>query len=80
MIKKISLALVDESGAIVPVEKITIEQLGIKMDITIADIFSRICFKNNSIADDEIRLAEKFQLAKTLNKHLKEMKDAGNIS
>lgn len=75
MIGKISLALVDESGSVIPIEKTTPQQLEIKIEITVADLFSQICFQLNNIADAEVKVAEKFQLAKTLINHLEEMKD-----
>ena len=79
MIEKISLALLNESGDVVPVERVTDAQLEIKIDVAIADLFSQICFRNNSIKDQEIKVAEKFYLAKNLKNYLKEIKDnAGN--
>ncbi len=72
MIEKISVAFVNESGEIVPMRKGA--NLELKIDATIADLFSEICFRNNSIKDEEIKAAEKFNLAKNLNNYLKEMK------
>lgn len=78
MIEKISFALIDESGNTVPVrESQRNAQIEIKIDIAIADLFSEICFINNSIADTEMKVAEKFELAKMLKNHLEEMKENG---
>jgi hypothetical protein len=78
MIEQISLVLADESGNFVPVEKTSLAQIEIKIDVAIADLFSQICFRNNSIEDQEIKTAEKFHLAKTLNNYLEEMKKNAN--
>lgn len=75
MIEQISLVLTDESGNFVPLEKVSNAQLEIKIDVAIADLFSQICFRNNSIKDAEIKTAEKFHLAKTLKNYLEEMKE-----
>ena len=75
MIEKISLVLTNESGDSVPVEKISDAQIEIKIDVAIADIFSKICFRNNSIEDQEIKTAEKFIFAANLHNYLKEMKE-----
>lgn len=75
MIEQIKLVLMNESGDIVPIEKPNNTQIEIKIDVAIADIFSRICFRNNSIKDTEIKVAEKFHLAKTLKNYLQEIPD-----
>ena len=75
MIEKITLMLTNESGESVPIEKVTDAQIEIKIDVAIADIFSKICFRNNSIQDQEIKTAEKFIFAANLNRYLKEMKE-----
>ena len=72
MIESISMAIVNESGDNLPVKQ-TAERLEIKIETTIADTFSRICFINNGITDQEIKLSEKFHFAVTLNNYLKEM-------
>ncbi len=77
MIEKISLVLVNESGDAVPVEKISDAQIEIKIDAAIADIFSKICFRNNAIEDREIKIAEKFVFAATLYNYLKQTKENG---
>ncbi len=78
MIEKISFALIDESGNMIPIREVHKNaRIEIKIDIAIADIFSEICFINNSITDMEIKVAEKFQLAKILKNHLEEIKENG---
>lgn len=72
MIEQISLALVDESGEIVPLRERHVES---KIEIAIADIFSEICRRNNEIADNEVKIAEKFHFAATLKNYLKEQKE-----
>jgi len=78
MIEKISLVLINESGDTVPIEQATFTQLEIKIDVAIADIFSKICFRNNDITDAEIKTAEKFIFALNLKNYLEEMKENGN--
>ncbi len=75
MIEKISLALLNESGEVVPIDKVTDARLEIKIEVAIADLFSQICFRNNSIEDPEIKNAEKFFFALNLKNYLKEMKE-----
>lgn len=75
MIEKISLCLVNESGDVVPIERVTNQQLEIKIDVAIADVFSQICARNNAINDQEIKTAEKFTFAANLQNYLKEMKE-----
>lgn len=75
MISKISLCLMDEMGDCVPIERCSQQQLEIKIDTAIADAFSAICFRNNSIADAEIKTAEKFYFAVNLQNYLKETND-----
>ena len=76
MIEQIQLALINESGDIVPIEQATFTQLEIKIDVATADIFSKICFRNNNITDAEIKTAEKFFFALNLKNYLEEMKNA----
>ena len=74
MIEKISLVLINESGDVVPVAKTSDTKIEIKIEEQIADIFSQICFRNNSIADAEIKIAEKFYFALNLKNYLEEIK------
>lgn len=79
MIEKISVALVNESGDYVPI-KSTNGKLEMKIEVAIADTFSEICKQLNDLTDDEIKLAEKFNLAKTLNNYLEEMKNGNRTA
>ena len=72
MIEKVSIAIVGESGDIVPIKNHNLEM---KIETAIADNFSEICYRNNSIKDEEIKTAEKFAFAVALNNYLKEMKE-----
>lgn len=74
MIEKISVALVNESGAVIPV-KTTNARIEMKIEIAIAETFSQICRRLNDLTDDEIKIAEKFHLANSLNNYLEEMKN-----
>ena len=78
MIEKISIALIDESGNIIRLrESRRNARIEIKIDVATADLFSEITFINNSISDEEIKIAEKFHLAKTLQNYLEEKKENG---
>lgn len=79
MIEQIKLVLTNESGDVVPIGKVSSVQLEMKIEVAIADIFSKICFLNNNIKDEEIKLAEKFNLAKNLKNYLEEMNN-GNCT
>lgn len=74
MIEKISLCLRDESGASIEIAESQLS-LQSKTDILIADTFSKICFMQNDIEDEETRTAEKFRFAVVLNIYLKEFKE-----
>lgn len=74
MIEKISLALVDESGNVLPLKQRD-AQLEIKLEEAIADLFSKICCRNNSIEDQEIKINEKYIFALNLQNYLKETKE-----
>ncbi len=67
--------LTNEAGDTVPVEKTTDAQLEIKIDVAIADLFSQICFRNNSMTDVPIKVAAKFNLARNLKNYLEETKE-----
>ena len=77
MIEKISLRVADESGAFIALSESDLK-LQSKLDVYIADTFSEIVRLGQSIADDEIRTAEKFHLALNLKNYLQEMKE--NVS
>lgn len=74
MIEKISTFIADESGETIEIYESNYK-LQSKLDVFIADTFSEIIARGQSIADEEIKTAEKFHLAKTLKFYLKEMKE-----
>jgi hypothetical protein len=74
MISKISLCLIDDLGDSVPIEE-SVTKIESKIDMQIADTFSKICFHNNSITDAEIKTAEKFYFAVNLQNYLKEINE-----
>lgn len=75
MIEKIWLGLISESGETIEMLRTSNAQIESKIETAIAETFSAICFGNNSIADEEIKLAEKFNFALCLKNYLKEMKE-----
>lgn len=77
MIEKITLCLADESGAVIALAASPLK-IQSKLDTLIADTFSEIVCRQQSIADEEIKIAEKFHLARALKKYLEEMNDAAN--
>ncbi len=77
MIERISLQLINESGDAIEVEE-TGRKLESRLDIITAELFSQICFGNNSIEDEEIKTAEKFRLALNLKEYLEDIKRNAN--
>lgn len=78
MIEKISIALIDESGNFIEIPKQSSGKIESKLEESLADLFTAICFANNEIEDGEIRLAEKFHFANFLQNYLREQnKNAG---
>ena len=73
MSEKIQLALINESGAVIPLDKPKAVRVEMKLEETIADLFSAICRRNNQIADDNIKYARKFDFALALQNYLREM-------
>ncbi len=80
MIDNISLNISSSLGDIVPLPKITNAQLEIKIEVATADVFSEICRRNNSIRDEEIKVADKFYFLVNLNNYLEEMKNNANTN
>ena len=76
MIEKISIRAVNESGEYITLDK-SIMKIQSGLDVVIADVFSEIIQRQQSIADDEIRASEKFYFAQSLTNYLKEMKENG---
>lgn len=79
MIEKITLRIADESGAFVALSESELK-LQSKLDVYIADTFSEIVRLGQSIADEEIKTAEKFYLAVNLKNYLQEMKENVSIT
>lgn len=75
MIDGINLIIANRLGDALPIDRITPEQLEIKIDVAIADMFSQICFRNNNIADAEGKTAQKFYFALNLKNYLEEIKE-----
>ena len=75
MIEKISLALMNESGEFLEVENVSHLQMAIKIEIAIADTFAEIRNRINALADEEIKIAERFNFALNLKNYLKEIKE-----
>lgn len=75
MIDGINLVIANSLGDALPIERITAQQLEIKIDVAIADMFSAICFRNNNIADAEEKTAQKFYFALNLKNYLEEIKE-----
>lgn len=75
MIERISFALIDESGNVVPIEPLKTVNVGVKIEMAIADCFAEIRSEINELRDDEIKIAEKFNFALNLQRFLKEMKE-----
>ena len=75
MIDGINFVIANSLGDALPVERITPEQLEIKIETIIADTFSAICFRNNNIADAEEKTAQKFYFALNLKNYLEEIKE-----
>jgi len=74
MIEKIFLKLSNESGDWIALEKTNDAQIEIKIDTTIADLFSAICSRNHSLSDVEMKNAEKFRFALNLKEYLEDIK------
>ena len=73
MIEKITMCLCAENRTSfieIPQSELKLQS---KLDIVIADTFSKIVGAQQSVKDDAIRTAEKFKLAQTLNNYWEEM-------
>ncbi len=72
MISKISICAVNENGDSIALDE-SIIKIQSGLDVVIADTFSAIVRKQQSIDDEEIKSEEKFFFALNLKKYLKEM-------
>ena len=61
MIEKISLVIANESGDFIEVD--SNGKLEVKIDVAVAESFSRICAGMNSIENEPTKNAEKFNFA-----------------
>lgn len=78
MIDGINLVIANSLGDALPIERTSAQQLEIKIDVAIADLFSQICFRSNNIADPEEKTAQKFYFALNLKNYLQEIKENVN--
>ena len=74
MIDKISMSITNESGETLRFDE-SLTKLESRIETATADLFSQICFRNNSIQDAEIKTAEKFYFALQLQNYLKEREE-----
>lgn len=73
MLNKISLALIDESGTVIPVNEKSyrVEQ---NLDISILELYTATLDRFKEITDEESKFAAKFELVNLLTNFLKENK------
>jgi len=64
MIEQIALAVVSASGDMLRVENN--EQLEMRIETAIADLFTEICRTNNNLGDEDVKISEKFFFAMNL--------------
>lgn len=74
MIDKVSVYIVAESGETIKICESNL-RLQSKLDTAIADTFSEIVHLQQSIADEEMKTAEKFRLCLDLKNYLQEMRE-----
>ena len=73
MLNKISLALIDESGTVIPVNEKSyrVEQ---NLDLSIIELYTATMNLFKEITDEEAKFAAKFELVNLLTNFLKENK------
>lgn len=73
MLNKISLALIDESGTVIPVNEkpYRVEE---NLDISILNLYTATLDRFKQMKDDEAKFAAKFELVNLLTNFLKENK------
>ena len=71
MLNKISMALIDESGTVIPVDEkpFRVEQ---NLDAQILELWAKSSEHFKSIADEEIRFARKFDFINLLSSFFKD--------
>mgnify|MGYP001370621486 CR=1 FL=1 len=74
MLNKISLALIDESGTVIPVneKRYRVEE---NLDISILELYTATLNRFKEISDEEAKFAAKFELVNLLTNFIKENKD-----
>ena len=74
MLNKISLALIDESGTVIPVneKRYRVEE---NLDISILELYTATFNHFKEIDDEELKFAAKFELVNLLTRFLKETKE-----
>lgn len=73
MLNKISLALIDESGTVIPVNEkpYRVEE---NLDISILNLYTATLDRFKAMDDEETKFAAKFELVNLLTNFLKETK------
>ncbi len=74
MLNKISIALIDESGAVIPVTEKPY-QVEMKLDAAILELWADSANRFKAITDEEERFAQKFEFVNLLTKFFKEIND-----
>lgn len=74
MLNKISLALIDESGTVIPISEKTY-QVEMRMDETILNLYSATFNRFKEMTDAELKFAAKFELITLLTNFLEETKE-----
>lgn len=74
MLNKISIALIDESGNIVPVNEKPY-QVEMKLDSAILDLWTESANRFKSITDEEERFAQKFEFVQIVTNFLRENRE-----
>lgn len=73
MLNKISLALTDESGNVIPLSERPF-QVESRLDTAMIELWADALKKFKAIGDEELRFAQKFEFINQLNKFLQETK------
>lgn len=71
MLNKISLALVDESGNVIPLSERPF-QVESRLDTAMIELWAEALKKFKAIGDEELRFAQKFEFINSLTNFLQE--------
>lgn len=74
MLNKISLALIDESGTVIPIQEKNYRIEG-SLDIAIVELYAATMNRFKEMPDEETKFAAKFELVNLLTNFLKETKE-----